>query len=219
VITTDDIVRSALALIDSDGLAAFSIRRLADKMDIGTMTVYYYFENKAEILDGVSLFVLSKIQPSHNTSVSWHENLAQLIRDLYTALNDHPSVTDLLLSQALKGPRLHHVRESLLGSLNDAGFGEQDAVESLSALISYAFGFSVARRALEQGGEPSERLERLEQLPPNEFPHLTAAKRHYASHMSDHAFERGLRHHIEGLQRDLESPVRASGASSHQRHA
>src|SRR5918999_2185300 len=45
------LVRAAIELADAEGLEALSMRRVAERLEIGTMSLYTYVPGKAELLD------------------------------------------------------------------------------------------------------------------------------------------------------------------------
>ncbi len=52
----------AIAVADEAGLAALTIRSLAQRLGVKPMSVYYYVANKDEILDGIVDLVFSEIE-------------------------------------------------------------------------------------------------------------------------------------------------------------
>ena len=47
------IARAALEITDREGVAALSMRNLADRLEVGTMTLYGYFASKEELLEAM----------------------------------------------------------------------------------------------------------------------------------------------------------------------
>ncbi|HEY1176756.1 MAG TPA: TetR/AcrR family transcriptional regulator, partial [Phytomonospora sp.] len=50
-LTIEAIVRTAIALADAEGLAALSMRKVAERLGVGTMSLYTYVPGKPELLD------------------------------------------------------------------------------------------------------------------------------------------------------------------------
>jgi AcrR family transcriptional regulator len=50
-LTVERIVRAAIEVADAEGLAALSMRRVADQLGVGTMSLYTYVPGKAELID------------------------------------------------------------------------------------------------------------------------------------------------------------------------
>jgi AcrR family transcriptional regulator len=50
-LTVERIVQAGIAIADAEGLAAVSMRRVADRLGVGTMSLYTYVPSKAELVD------------------------------------------------------------------------------------------------------------------------------------------------------------------------
>lgn len=61
-ITREAIVRAGVELIEADGAAGFSMRRLAVKLGVTPMAVYYHFENREQLLHAVLHEIASHVQ-------------------------------------------------------------------------------------------------------------------------------------------------------------
>jgi AcrR family transcriptional regulator len=201
--STADVLQAALELIDADGLQEFSMRRLAERMSVGPMTVYGYVRSKEELLDGVVGLALHGVLDDLDSEAPWDEQIAVATRDLHDALRSHPGVLELLLSKPAPSPQLDLIRETLLGVMRRAGFDDVGAWEAVGMLASYAIGFAVSQASYAGLGS-SEHVERLRALPTDAFPNLAKGAGEYPQHMSNRAFERGLAHLISGLRRDLD---------------
>ena len=53
VLTRERIEIEALALIDADGIEAFSTRKLGERLGCEAMSIYHHFSSKAHILDAL----------------------------------------------------------------------------------------------------------------------------------------------------------------------
>ena len=60
-LSREKVLQEALELADRDGIAALSIRSLAERMGTKPMTLYYYVANKDQILDGLVDLVFTEI--------------------------------------------------------------------------------------------------------------------------------------------------------------
>jgi AcrR family transcriptional regulator len=198
--TVDQVLDEALELIDAEGLQGFSMRRLAERMDIGPMTLYGYVRTSEEILDRVTGLALHGLVEDLDPSLPWERQLEVAVTDLHDALRSHPGVLELLLAKPSPSPQLDLVRETLLAILREAGFDADVAWEGVGILGAYALGFASSQVSLRQ---PGSAVERLKSLPADQYPHLAELAERYPTHLGDAAFARGLRHLVEGLSRDL----------------
>ena len=60
-LTRDRITAGALALIDRDGLARFSIRKLGDALGVEPMSIYHHFRSKQHVLDALVDHAISSV--------------------------------------------------------------------------------------------------------------------------------------------------------------
>ena len=57
----DDITAAAIRIADAEGLEALSMRRIAQELGAGTMTIYHYVETKDELLTLVNDAVIGEV--------------------------------------------------------------------------------------------------------------------------------------------------------------
>jgi AcrR family transcriptional regulator len=192
------VLEAGLRIADSEGLDALSMRRLADDLGIGAMTLYSYVRTKNELLDGIADIVLTAL-PHDDPHEIWQERLELAMHHLHVALVAHPGVAQILVSRQVPIPQLDSFRETLLAILADAAFPPPRAVQIVSALACYASGFAQFELHRSQV-QPADEAARLRGLPRSGFPHLTEMADDYAGHLSQDAFSFGLRSFIRGLE-------------------
>jgi AcrR family transcriptional regulator len=196
--STDDVLETALRLVDRETPDKFSLRRLAAELGLGVMTVYGYFRSREELLDALASYVFTQgdpTQPDAAGDVSWDVSIRRELHALHCLCRKHPHLVVLILGQVSPAPGMFRLRERILNDLLNGGLSEQQAVHALGVLASYVLGFSSAQAA----HSPVDIPERLEELPAEEFPRLTAVAPVYSSHLSESAFEFGLDLLIRGL--------------------
>ena len=91
------VLSTALDIVDRDGVAGLSMRRLGSALDRDPMSLYRYAASKAALLDGVAELVLKKlfIDPTDDEWESQLRTMARTYRDLALA---HPQVVPLLVT-------------------------------------------------------------------------------------------------------------------------
>jgi AcrR family transcriptional regulator len=199
----EQVLDAALAQLREYGSTGLTMRRLAEDLGLGVMTLYNYFRTKDELLDGVCGHALQPLRADPDPDASWEQQLEAAIRELHLVLADNPGVLDVFVTRSVYGPALDQIRETLLGILRRAGFPNRQAVHALGALVSFAVGFTITERARSPKTAPVNPSVRFRTLPAEEFPHLTATAAEYQEYLSEAAFEYGLHHLIDGLHRDL----------------
>jgi AcrR family transcriptional regulator len=200
-LSRERVLRTGLTLVNAEGLAALTMRRLAADLGVGAMSIYRYVDTKHDLLDGITQIALESLARPANYDGSWDEQLSTAIGDLYSALRAHPGATQILANGLVPGPALDPIRDSLLGILRGAGFNKAHAVTYLHTLLTYAVGFAVVAGHRE-ATSANEAL-RLGALPSETFANLADSASEFSSCFSRHSFDAGLRLIIEGLQAHL----------------
>jgi AcrR family transcriptional regulator len=197
----EQVLETALVVIDRDGPALFSMRRIADELGMGVMTLYGYVRSKEEMLEGVTAHALADGHRRPRSEAGWEEEVRADLEHLHNVCRRHPKLVTLVLGQTAASPGLFRLRERMLGTLLAAGFAPVTALHALGILTSYALGFGGAQA----GAAPIDLPERIRELPSADFPHLADAADRYAIHLSDEAFEHGLELILRGLRAELAS--------------
>ncbi len=60
-LSSEEIAREALALVDDEGLDGFSFRRLAKRLNCEAMSIYHYYASKQHLIDAMVSICLSEI--------------------------------------------------------------------------------------------------------------------------------------------------------------
>ena len=199
----EEVLQTALELIDRVEPDAFTMRRVAEEMGMGVMTLYGYVANKEEILEGVTGLAFGQLGSEPAADAGWDERLRRDVADLHDICRRHPNLVTLVLAQSSASPGLFRLRERMFGTLRLAGFDQTTALHALGVLCNYALGFAGAQAS----GAPVDLPERIRELPAAEFPALAAVADSYASHLSEAAFDYGLELLLRGLRADLERSV------------
>ena len=199
----DGVVRRAIALADSEGLAALSMRRLATALGIEPMSLYYYVRNKDDLLAAMLNAVLLDVPPPPATD-DWRADMrvtALAFRDVLLA---HPWATGLLMAPGTPSVERARWMDAVLGRLRAAGFGPELTHHAYHALDSHIVGFVLwvlPALGLQDRPDLIERFVR--EVPIAELPHLAE---HMAQHQQDRPgdtseFEFGLDLILDGLER------------------
>ncbi|HEY6737567.1 MAG TPA: TetR family transcriptional regulator, partial [Actinopolymorphaceae bacterium] len=70
-LTRERVLDAALALVDREGLAALSMRRLGAELGVEAMTLYHHVANKAALLDGLVERIFTFAEPPLREDTPW----------------------------------------------------------------------------------------------------------------------------------------------------
>ncbi len=112
-------LEAALEIVDTEGLGALSIRRLGEALGVNGASLYHHFENKDEILIGVTQLALADVATPRDDE-SWREWLPRNTARTREALVRHPELIPIMLRRAPLGIGLAEV-EASVGRLRSEG--------------------------------------------------------------------------------------------------
>lgn len=146
-LSRDDIVRTAIKVLDRDGLETFSMRRMAAELGTAaTSALYWRIANKNDLLELAVDDVLGEaLVPTDQED--WRDQLTMLGRAAYEALWAHPWAPQLLASHAGLGPNYQAFAERVLTILSSAGFKGSHLDAAVSAVFHYVIGAAVTDAA------------------------------------------------------------------------
>ncbi|WP_432544350.1 TetR/AcrR family transcriptional regulator C-terminal domain-containing protein [Kineococcus sp. SYSU DK002] len=100
----DAVVEAALALADADGLAALTVRRVAERLGISTMSLYTYVADRAELLDLMLDAAYLRMPRTDTTGQPWRDRLRAVARDNRELFERHPWVAEVSTVRPSLGP-------------------------------------------------------------------------------------------------------------------
>jgi AcrR family transcriptional regulator len=180
-LTKEVVVERGLALADTEGLDALTIRRLATELGVTPMALYWHFRNKEELLAGLGDEVWRELDTDIDPSAPWHLQLRGLLESLLHVLRSHPSASQLLLEGEKQSDAALVASETALAVLRRGGFDPEHAAEiARSALwtglmLVMSEGFKPGLTDAERAEAQRQNRVRLALLPPAKFPCLIEA--------------------------------------------
>ena len=167
-------MRAALIIVDKEGLEALSMRRVASRLGVGAMSLYYYVPNKDAILDGVYDLVIAKAQlpTGEVTAEQWVRGAAEAFRRLAIA---HPRAFPLLTSQPipLVDAAAAEPMEAGLAAFAREGMDAAQAYAALQAVCVSLLSLGQLESQAVLHPEPGA-ASQVTQLAPARFPLLSA---------------------------------------------
>ena len=140
----DQIVRVAIELADEDGLAPLSMRKVAERLGVGTMSLYTYVPGKAELLD---LMVDASVGPSEVVDGGWRERLERIARESWDRYHRHPWLLEITMVRPVLGPNVTARYDHELQAVDGIGLTDVEMDAVITLVAGHVEG--AARRALE----------------------------------------------------------------------
>lgn len=147
-LSKERVLAAAIELADSHGFEALTMRKLADELGVGAMSLYHYVPNKDELLDGMVEIVFGEIESPPVGGGDWKAGMRRRAVSGREALARHRWANGLMESRVRPGPESLRVHNDVLGCLREAGFSVEMAVHANSVLDSYMYGFALQEASL-----------------------------------------------------------------------
>ena len=139
-LSRDLIVRTAVALIERDGINAVSMRRLAAELGTGAMSLYNHVPNKAALLDAVAEHIMAEMEFTADPAADWREAARSMARAFREVAHHYPRSVNVVISRQPNSTAGMRPVELALATARAAGFDGRDAVRVMRAVVNYVIG-------------------------------------------------------------------------------
>src|SRR5262249_13578673 len=139
-----ELAAAALELIDEEGLNALTMRRLAERVGLGTMSLYRYFSSKRELLEAALDLAAPRVALRRAEELGWKDQLRSLMVDLQRELARYPGLARERFRLPLRGDQPLATSERMLAIPRGAGFSKSSTVLAYRSLLVLAFGFAAS---------------------------------------------------------------------------
>jgi TetR/AcrR family transcriptional regulator, tetracycline repressor protein len=106
-------LEAALDIVDREGLAALSIRRLGEALNVNGASLYHHFKNKDDILVGITQLALADVTSPRSEHDSWRVWLPLNAYRTRQALVAHPNLIPVMLQRVRLGIGVKEVEASI----------------------------------------------------------------------------------------------------------
>jgi AcrR family transcriptional regulator len=205
------VVRTAVEIADSEGIAEVSMRRIASELGVATMSLYRHVPGKDELVNQMIDSVMGTVELPDATS-DLRADLTEIAHRQWRMFRAHPWLASALsVTRPQLVPNGMRMTERTLARLRAAGLSLEDAMYVHIVLISYVRGIATAieledEAVRESGTTPDEYMAAQEAafsaIVADEMPNLAelAAKDDFDLEL-DLLFEFGLVPMLDGLDK------------------
>ncbi|QVQ51194.1 TetR/AcrR family transcriptional regulator C-terminal domain-containing protein [Spiractinospora alimapuensis] len=194
-LTHCQIAAAALNVVEREGVDALSMRAVAQELGMGTMSLYRYVSDRAQVEELVVDQVLRAVELRVPTGTPG-ERLYVLAERVRSAVLDHAPVVPLLLLHRHRAPSSVRWGEAVLTVLTEAGIHGQDRVIAFRAVLGYLCG---ALQVEYFGSLSGAGTAALAAVPTDEFPLLAETAAEAKDIPPDEEFRRGFAIVLRGL--------------------
>ncbi len=150
----DDVVRTALAVLDTHGLADLTMRRLAAELDVRPSALYHHVPSKQVLLAAVADEVLRRgprVEVA-GPAATWPVRLVGVCAALREALLAYRDAAELVSTVVAFGLGADRPYADLVAVLDDAGLPETLAPTAARTLLHFVLGHTLDEQTHLQAG-------------------------------------------------------------------
>ena len=204
------IVRAAIDLIDEEGIDALSMRKLAARLGVGVMSLYWHVDRKDDLLELVGDAIFGEMTLPDEPTGDWRADLTLVANETRAVFTRHPWLLRNMGGSTHQGPNFIRHAEFSFGSLTLAGVAPETMIAIVSAVDSYVFGCLVSRPVNADSSPPAHHLAEHDLtamksqfeciLAKGHYPALTGLMGHFTAWVEDAGLEeRNFRFGLECL--------------------
>ncbi len=213
-LSLDRIVDAAVALADSNGLGAVSMRTLAKRVKIAPMALYRYVGDHRELVDLMLDRIYATMRRTSPSGRGWRARVTAVAHDNRALYRRHAWAAQIVTNRPPLGPGMMSKYEYELTAFDGAGLTDVER----DAALTYVLGFveSCARVAAtaDRSRRDSQQTDRqwwnengpllARVLDPAQYPTASrvgtaAGTAHGTAYDADHAYTFGLERALAGL--------------------
>jgi AcrR family transcriptional regulator len=141
-------VEAAITIADREGLDALTMRRVAQQLGAGTMSLYWHVRNKDELIELMRDQVAGEhtLQPSGD----WRSDLARFARDTRAMFLRHPWLASVAFGTPPLGPNSLRQDELTMAAMSSLGVDLQTQGAIGATVYFFVFGFVLRELAQDQ---------------------------------------------------------------------
>ncbi|MEU4198115.1 TetR/AcrR family transcriptional regulator C-terminal domain-containing protein [Kribbella sp. NPDC026611] len=167
-LSLDQIVQTAMALLDEEGVAGLSMRKLAAKLGAGATSLYWHVPTKNDLVDLLIDEVWGEIDVPQPELAGWRAGALLFAHSLRSAVLRHPWLPEVMYTRPSVGPKAMSLGARGLTLFGAAGFSGNEGDRAMSCVMSYVLGTvsaEVASREMvrKSGQSESDWMDQLRQ--------------------------------------------------------
>jgi TetR/AcrR family tetracycline transcriptional repressor len=200
----DELLSTALAIADADGLDAVTLRRVAASWNVTPMALYWHFKSKDALLDALVERILGGMELTADSEPDLPTVMAALLR----VLRAHPALAEIAPLRFMRTDAGIDLSERVIGLLRAEGHSPVAAAQLSIFLLNALIGLvirqpgetAVADPALRESLLNAKRA-RLKSLSPQDYPHLTETADFFLGLPDEQEYyQRGLTMLLDGVR-------------------
>ncbi|HUA23525.1 MAG TPA: TetR/AcrR family transcriptional regulator C-terminal domain-containing protein [Steroidobacteraceae bacterium] len=147
-LSREKIAAAAIAIADAEGIASVSMRRIAQDLGVGTMSLYYYVKTKGDLIAAMDDAIMAEVV-ALSLPANWRAALVAIATRTRDALMRHPWALHSMLAVAPGVNAMRHF-EQCLQALAQTALTSKEKFTLLATLDDFVFGYALREAAADK---------------------------------------------------------------------
>ncbi len=198
-LSREKIAAAALGIADTEGFASVSMRRIAQEMGVGTMSLYYYVRTKSDLIAAMDDALMGEVL-APSLPANWREAVTVIATRTRDVFLRHPWALSSMLSAPPGVNAMRHM-EQCLQALSGTTMTNREKLALLAIIDDFVFGYALREAAT--GPKVDVRFAKA-QLATGAFPRLKQAFGQGRPPAMPDRFRMGLRTLLDSVKKRIE---------------
>ncbi len=198
-LTRERIEKAALRLIEQDGLAAFSTRKLAQALGCEAMSIYHHYPSKAHLMDALLDRQIRTLPPVPEGA--WLERLRRVAHNIRDMALAHPEFFQFMALHRMNTPTALRWLDGCIGMFREGGFDAEATARLFRSFSYYVMGAALDETAGYAKG-PSAAQPVDDTAVARDYLNVAAVGPYFKRAHHEKTFDTGLEILLEGIRKE-----------------
>jgi len=190
---------AAFAVIEREGFAGFSTRKLATELGCEAMSIYHHFPSMAHLFEALVDRLFGPLMMP-DAGLPWRQRIRMAVLDYRRVAREHPAFATYFLTYRMNSPTCLAYLDRVIGLFKDGGFDQETTARLFRVVGYYMTGGLLDETAGYAKGPSAVTIVTDEQLA-RDFPNVAVAGRYFGRAEFDKTFELGLDMLLDEMER------------------
>jgi TetR/AcrR family tetracycline transcriptional repressor len=199
-IVKEEVVATALKLLDEMGIEGLTMRKLADALRVQAPSLYWHFANKEALLEGMADALMVPVARHNPEGEAWDVRLIRIAGEMRGALLSHRDAARVFAGTYPVSDNVLRVGSLLIECLRQVGGDDRTASWDAFSVLYFVLGFVIEEQALAGRERSAPEGDAVLTGLLARYPLAAVAMREITADNADARFDFGLQRQIEALK-------------------
>ncbi|MBL7233094.1 TetR/AcrR family transcriptional regulator C-terminal domain-containing protein [Komagataeibacter oboediens] len=204
-IVKEQVVSSALQLLDRLGMEGLTMRKVADALNVQVPSLYWHFANKDALFEAVADTLLEQVATTTVAGETWQDMFFRISCEVRQALLAHRDGARFLARTYPLSDNVARISSQMISSLKDVGADDRTAAWGTFSTLYFVIGFTIEEQAFAEKRPDHNQDPDIKSLLLR-YPVAAQAWQQILESDTDEGFHFGLNMSLQGLVHHLYTP-------------